>query len=274
MGDAYILTSRRVSIIGTAYWMALLALYAFAFLFGICIGSFLNVVIYRVPNGLSIAKGRSFCPQCRGSVRGIDLVPVLGFLLLRGRCRHCGARISPRYPLVELLTGALAVLACWWYGFTWAAMVAFTVLAILLAVAFIDADTMTIPNGLVLALLIPAVCAPFAFPETGWLSRGIGVVAVSLPLLLLSLVIPGSFGGGDIKLTAVCGFLLGWENMLLAAFLAILPAGAYAIFLLATKRRERRAHMAFGPFLAGGIAVAFLWGNSMISAYLSLFHLV
>lgn len=249
------------------------ALYGFLFLFGVCIGSFLNVVAYRVPNGLSIAKGRSFCPACQGAIRGRDLVPIFSFLLLRGRCRHCGTRISPRYPLVELAGGLLALLAFWRYDFTLQALAAFAVLAVLLAVALIDADTMTIPNGLLIALLVPTAAAPFLFPEPGLLSRGIGLLAVSLPMFLLSLLIRDCFGGGDIKLTAVCGFLLGWENMLLAAFLAILPAGAYAVWLMAGKRRERGAHMAFGPFLAFGIAVAFLFGKQLVSGYLSLFHL-
>lgn len=254
--------------------LILFLLYLFVFIFGICIGSFLNVVVYRVPNGISIAKGRSFCPTCKQQIKSYDLIPILSFLFLGRKCRYCKQKISFRYPLVELFTGIMAVLLFVRFDFTWRALAAFVLYAILIAVALIDLDTMTIPNGLVLALVVPAICAIFLFPEVSIWSRIIGFFVVSVPMLLLAWWIDGCFGGGDIKLMAVCGFLLGWQNALLATFIGILLGGLYAVFLLLTKRTGRKDHIAFGPFLAFGVALAFVFGTQVIGTYLSWFGLV
>lgn len=246
-------------------------MYAFVFLFGICIGSFLNVVVYRVPNGISLVKGRSFCPACKEPIRDYDLIPVLSFLILGGRCRHCQDKISPRYPLVELFTGVVAVLLFWKYGFTLLAVEACLLLAVLLPVFLIDMDTLTIPNGLVLCLLVPAALSVFLQKDVTLLSRGIGLICVSVPMYLLTLLIPDCFGGGDIKLMAAAGLLLGWKNCLFAAFVGILLGGLWAIFLLLIRKKGRKEHMAFGPFLCIGIGGAFLFGDAAIHGYFSLF---
>lgn len=248
-------------------------LYAFVFLFGSCIGSFINVVIYRVPNRIPIAKGRSFCPGCHHTLSPLELVPILSFLFLRGRCRHCKMKISRRYPLVETIMGVAALLLYIRYDFTVTALIYFIAASVLTAVAFIDLDTLTIPNRLILALLFPAAAAAFLIPQPSLLSRLIGFFCISLPMLLLTLAIPDCFGGGDIKLIAVCGFLLGWQNTLLAAFLSLLFGGSYGIYLLIRSRENRKAHIAFGPHLCLGIFIAMLYGNEMIAVYLRLFGL-
>lgn len=246
-------------------------LYLYIFVIGIVIGSFLNVVIYRVPKELSFVKGRSFCPHCQAPIKGYHNVPVFSYLWLRGKCADCGEPISIRYPLVELFAGLMAILIFAVYGFSFQWLVVFSAGAILICITLIDFDTMTIPNGLVLALMAPALLSFFFFPQLGILSRVIGIVVISLPMLILVLFIPDAFGGGDIKLMAVAGFMLGWGNTLLAAFIGLLLGGAVAVSLLARKTKDK--HMAFGPYLCIGIMTALLFGDIIIQWYFSLFGL-
>lgn len=244
----------------------------FVFAAGLSIGSFVNVLAYRIPKKLGFVRGRSFCPACGHALSALDLVPLASFAFLSGRCRYCGARISPRYPLVELLGGALALLCAAAFGFTLRAALAYAVTAVLLTVALIDADTMEIPDGLVTALALLAALSVMLFPETRPLGRLIGVFAVSAPMLLIDLLIPTSFGGGDVKLAAAAGLLLGWKLVLVAAFVSILTGGAYGAFLLMQKKMARGEHFAFGPFLCFGVAFSLLIGSAALDAYLSLFR--
>ncbi|PKM60228.1 MAG: prepilin peptidase [Firmicutes bacterium HGW-Firmicutes-4] len=246
-------------------------LYVYIFVIGIVIGSFLNVVIYRVPLEISVAKGRSFCPHCHAQIKGYHNIPVFSYLWLRGKCADCGEPISIRYPLVELFTGLIAILIFAVYGFSFQWLVVFSAGAILIGITMIDFDTMTIPNGLVIALMAPALLSFFFFPQLGILSRVIGIFVISLPMLILVLFIPDAFGGGDIKLMAVAGFMLGWGNTLLAAFIGLLLGGAVAVVLLAKKTPDK--HMAFGPYLCIGIMTALLFGDIIIQWYLNLFGL-
>ncbi|MEG2088356.1 MAG: prepilin peptidase [Angelakisella sp.] len=250
--------------------LAYFAIYAIVFLFGSAVASFVNVLVYRLPLGISPAGGRSFCPACKHSLSWRDLLPVAGWLLLHGHCRYCQAKISPRYPVVEGLGGVLAVLFSLVYGLTPQFLLTFGVAAILLAVALIDWDTMTIPNGLLLALLLPAALALLLFPHLSVVARLAGMVAVSAPMWLLAKLRDGAFGGGDIKLMAVCGFLLGWQQTLLACFVALLGGGGYAVWLLLSKRAQGDTQFAFGPFLAAGVLLALLAGQPLVSWYLSL----
>lgn len=246
-------------------------LYLYSFIIGIVIGSFLNVVIYRVPKELSFAKGRSFCPHCQAQIKGYHNVPVFSYLWLRGKCADCRQPIAIRYPLVELFTGIMAILIFAVYGFSFQWLVVFSAAAILIAITMIDFDTMIIPNGLVIALMAPALLSFFFFPQLGILSRVIGIFAISLPMLILVLFIPDAFGGGDIKLMAVAGFMLGWGNTLLASFIGLLLGGAVAVMLLARKTTDK--HMAFGPYLCIGIMTALLFGDIIIGWYFNLFGL-
>lgn len=248
----------------------MIIVYALIFFFGASVFSFLNVVIYRVPRKESFVSGRSHCPACGHTLNYLDMVPVLGWIFLRGRCRYCGARISPRYVLVELLGGFCAVLCTVQFGWNLRALLAFVFFAILTAVAFVDLDTMEIPDGFVIALLVPAVPAFFIFPEINWISRLIGFFSVSVILLIITLIVPGAFGGGDIKLMAVCGLFLGWQLTLTAFFLAVLTGGFYGIILLISRKKGRKDHFAFGPFLCLGMVIGFLWGERLLSSYLGL----
>ncbi len=250
--------------------LAYFIIYTIIFLFGITIGSFLNVIIFRVPKGEFLKRNRSYCPQCGELIAYYDLIPVLSYLILGGKCRNCKEKISPRYPLVELATGLVALLCHWQFSMTLKFLCVFTVGAIFICITFIDIEHMEIPDSLVLALAVPAIVSVFLFPE-GLTSRIIGMYIVSVPMLLITLLIPTAFGGGDIKLIAVCGFLLGMSNVLLATFVALMTAGIRASWLLLTRKSNTETHICFGPYICLGVYVSLFWGEALINWYLGFF---
>ena len=247
-------------------------LYLFTFVIGICIGSFLNVVIYRVPNGVSFAKGRSYCPACKQQIKFYDNIPLLSWIILKGKCRNCKSNISIRYPIVELLGGISAILCSYRFGlFTVGSLITFISSAILISITYIDYDTMTIPNGFNIALIVPATISAFIFKEIKIYERLIGLLSVSLLMLIITMIVKGAFGGGDIKLMAVAGFMLGYKNILLSFFIGIIITGIYAIIKLATKKLNKKDHIAFGPGLCIGIFISMLYGSQILNWYMNLF---
>jgi len=251
-------------------------IYIFLVLFGACVGSFLNVVIARLPNkGEFLSKKRSCCPLCEQEIKPYDLIPIFSWFVLRGKCRSCKARISFQYPLVEASGAFLACFSFWRFGFDdvtgFSFVVVFAVAAVLLAISLIDLDTTEIPNSLIISIAVCAIASIWVFPGISLLSRAIGFVAVSIPLLTITLAVNGAFGGGDIKLVAVCGFLLGWQLILLAFFLALIFGGTYAIFLMISGKRKRGEHMVFGPAICLGVAISLFYGYEIISWYTGLF---
>ena len=247
-----------------------LLIYSTIYIYGACVGSFLNVIIYRVPNEISIVKRRSHCPECNTQIKNYDLIPVVSYLILEGKCRNCRSKISSRYPLVEIFTGLIAVSIFMVKGFNITSIFIFIVSSILIAITMIDFDTMTIPNGLVIALIPIAICSTFIQSDIGILSRIIGFFAASLPMIFLNQLISDSFGGGDIKLIAVCGFMLGWANTVLAMFIAILIGGVYALYLILSGKSKRGAHMAFGPYICIGVYTTLLYGNEIVKFYIEI----
>ncbi len=251
--------------------IVLMPIYVWLAVFGLCIGSFMNVVVYRLPEGKFFSQSRSFCPACGTTLRWMDLLPVVSYVLLKGKCRYCGGRISVRYPLVEAFCGFLAVFCFMRFGFDWKTPLVFAVLMILVAVTLIDFDTMEIPDSLVIALIPLALAGIWCYRDISLLERIIGFFVISLPLTVITVIIKDAFGGGDIKLMAVCGFLLGWKFTLLAFVVSLILGGGVAVYLLISKKSRAGAHMAFGPYLCVGLALALFFGNEIISAYLSLF---
>ncbi len=245
-------------------------IYLFAAIVGVCAGSFLNVVADRLPCGNFFASSRSYCPACKRKLTAVELIPVVSFLFLKGHCKTCGAKIPLRYPLVEIAGGLLAVCAVARFGVCAQAALTFAVTCVLLTIALIDHDTMQIPDALNIALVPFALLAVFICPEISLLSRVIGLFCVSMPMLILTLIIHGAFGGGDMKLMAVCGFLLGWQSALLAFVLALLTGGGYAAYLLISKKGKPGTHIAFGPHLCFGIAVALFFGPEIVRWYMGL----
>ena len=240
-------------------YIACAALWLLRFALGASIFSFLGVVIWRLPRGESVVRGRSHCPACGRTLSAAELVPCLSFLVQGGRCRGCGAKIPARDFWLEMLGGETA-----------RAALSFAVLGILTVVAFMDIDTLEIYDRFPALLLVCGAAAQFIFPGPGIKSRLLGCVIVSLPMLLLALIVPGGFGGGDIKLMAGAGFFLGARLTVVAAFVGILLGGGFGALLLAAKKADRKTRFAFGPFLCIGIAAAMFFGERLADWYIGL----
>lgn len=241
------------------------------FFTGTCIFSFLNVIIYRVPKKISFIKGHSVCPACGHRLGAADLVPVWSYVFLRGKCRYCRASIGSRDTWVELMGGGLALLCAYHYENTVKALSVFAFFCILTVVAFLDMDTMEIEDGCWMAVAALTVVCVITMPEITFGMRAVGLVAVSVPMLVLTLIVEGAFGGGDIKLMAACGLFLGAKLVLVSMALAVLFGGAYGIWLLAAHKKEKKDHFAFGPFLCLGMALGILYGENILSWYTGLF---
>jgi len=259
-----------------------LAPFIFVFFLGSAIGSFLNVVVYRLPAGLSLLWPPSRCPRCQHQLGPTENIPILGWLRLKGRCTNCKAAISPRYPLVELATALIFVLVLARFGFEWQVVGYWLFFCWLLALALIDFDTLTLPNpltqsGLLLGIIFQGALGALA----GNVAVGVmsGVVGAVLGIWLLSLVSwAGSvalgqtaMGAGDSKLAAMMGAWLGWRLLLLSFFVACLLGAVVGVVGIISGRLGRRQAMPFGPFLALGAAISALWGKGLIDLYLGAF---
>lgn len=250
----------------------LIFLYVYMFVIGSCVASFINVVIYRVPLGINIAKGRSFCPKCHKTLKPYDMIPVFSWFILGGKCRFCKEPISKRYPIIEFVGGVLGVLCFYHYGIDGMTLISFSLSMVLLAIAMIDIDTMTIPNSLVICCVVIAILS-IMFHNISMVDRVIGFFIISVPMYVMNLIIPDCFGGGDIKLIAVCGLLLGWVDLLVGMFIAVVIAGVYAGYLMITHKVDKKGHIAFGPYICFGVFVALLYGQNILNFYLGLFGL-
>ncbi len=236
-------------------------------LFGLAIGSFLNVVIARVPARRSLWRPRSACPGCGTAIAWHDNIPVLSFLVLRGRCRACGMPISWRYPIVELVTAAAFAMAYLAFGPTPEFVVAAGLLAALIAITVIDLEHQLIPDVITVPGVLVGLAANLATGRVSWLDSAVGVVLAGGLFLAVILVSGGGMGGGDLKLGAMLGAFLGWQVVLVALFIGVVCGGALAIVLLASGRSGRKDPIPFGPFLAAGGAVALFWGDRIVAWY-------
>lgn len=244
---------------------------------GLAVGSFLNVVIHRVPRKESVVRPPSRCPGCETEISPRDNIPVLSWLLLRGRCRHCGMRISPRYPAVELACAALFVAMALRFGDDWALPAFLVLAAACLAGSVIDVEHLLLPNRLVFpSLSLATVLLVGAAAIDGeWdrlLRAGVGAVAASGGLLVLALLWPrgNAMGGGDIKLALLLGLCLGWlglGHVALGLFLGFLLGSVFGVALVLARARKLQEHFAFGPFLAAGTLVAVWWGSQLLDWY-------
>ena len=251
------------------------------FLFGLAVGSFLNVCIYRIPlPDVSVhSPRRSFCPECNETIKVHDNIPVLSYLLLWGKCRYCKAKISVIYPLVELATGMLFLLVFYRFGLTLEFLLALAFIAVLLPISVIDARLYIIPNviiatGLILGGVI--VCAIAYQRADVWylLTRLIGAVAGGMALWLIAVI--GSailrktaMGGGDIKLMALIGLFLGaWPQLVMVIAFSALSGAIVGSALILSGRKNRQSPIPYGPFLAGAALLVLLCGDSLWHKYL------
>ena len=254
-------------------------------LVGLAVGSFLNVVIWRVPQRTSLIAPPSACPRCGNAIRPRDNVPVLSWLILQGRCRDCGEPIAIRYPLVELLTGVLFAALALFIGVELpavAALPAFVYLgAVGVALAFIDVDTHTLPNRIVLpSYAIGVILLTLASIGTAdWVAlaraaAGAGILFAFY--FMLALVVPRGMGFGDVKLAGVLGLYLGylgWGSLAVGSFAAFVLGGIFSVVLLLARRAGRKSGIPFGPWMILGTGIGIFFGEAIAEGYLALIGL-
>ena len=240
-------------------------------LFGLVIGSFLNVVIARVPEHKSVWRPRSACPGCGAAIAWHDNIPLLSFFVLKGRCRQCRMAIPRRYPFVEAATGAAFALAYVRLGQTPDFVVAAAFLAMLIAITAIDFAHQIIPDVITLPGIVAGVAANLATGRVAWPESLIGIAVGGGIFFVIILASRGGMGGGDMKLGAMFGAFLGWKLGLLAVLLGVLTGGVMALCLLLLGKKGRKEAIPFGPFLALGGAITFLWGDKLLMWYLDHF---
>lgn len=241
------------------------------FLLGLCVGSFCNVLIYRIPRGEEFVRTPSHCMTCGKKLHWYENIPVVSWLVQGGKCRGCGVRLSPQYPIVEALNGLMWLVTGLLFRGDWITVGLYCGLfSMLLVLSVIDWRTFTIPNGINLTIFLLGVIRVVTDPGN-WLTYVIGMVSVGGVFLLLNVLTGGNgLGMGDVKLVAAAGLLLGWQKMILAVFV-----GSVAGIIIHSIRMKRGAghKLAFGPYLAAGIWFTALVGEPLIRAYLSLFGL-
>lgn len=232
-------------------------------LFGLVMGSFLNVVALRMPAGKSMITPRSHCTSCQTTLRPFELIPVISFLFLRGRCRYCGTRLALYYPLVEVGTAILYVLAYEQFGWSLELLTALPLLSILVAITHIDLRLKLIPDIITFPGMIYFAVLRLFYRTDPWWDYVLGFIVAGGLLLLIAVVSRGGMGGGDIKLMAMTGLAIGWKWALLAFLFATLIGGLVGLALLLFKMAGRKDAIAFGPYLAIGIAVSYVWGDAI-----------
>lgn len=244
------------------------------FVFGAVIGSFLNVCIYRIQRDESIVWPGSRCPTCGGAIAWYDNLPIISFLLLLGRCRRCGAPISWRYPLVEALNGAGYMLLLRQFGLTWPTLIYALFFSALVVVTFIDLDIQIIPDVISLPGIVIGLAVSYWLPQ-GFVNSLIGALGGYVFFWLVAVV--GSrvlkqeaMGGGDLKLIAMVGAFLGWQNVMLTIFLGSLSGAMVGLSLMAFKRWGRKTPIPFGPFLTLGAVLALFFGTTLVEWYVGL----
>jgi leader peptidase (prepilin peptidase)/N-methyltransferase len=246
----------------------MIILYIIVFLYGITIGSFLNVVIYRVPAKENIVTTRSHCMSCGYQLAWYDLVPLFSYLVLGGRCRKCKTKLSVQYPLIEGLNGVLYLVVFARYGLSIDSLLYCLLFSALLALSVIDFRTYEIPVGFNYFILALGLIRVF-IDRANWLEYAIGLVAVSAVLYVLYLVSRGAaIGGGDVKLMAATGLLLGWKRNLLGFLLGCILGSVIHLIRMKVSKADRV--LAMGPYLSMGVAIAALWGSEMIDWYLGI----
>lgn len=248
-------------------------MYIIVFVYGILIGSFLNVCIYRIPEEVSVVHGRSHCMNCHSVIKWYDLIPVFSYILLRGKCRNCKTEISIQYPIIEALNGFLYLLIFYIFGWSWFSVVYCLIISALIIISVIDLRTNTINLGInIFISIMGLILIGLEYISTKDLNlvfnHIIGFFIVSGFLLLVLLITGGrGMGFGDVNLMAAAGLVLGWQFILLAFMIGCVLAAMIHPVLMKLKRHNRV--LAFGPYLALGITIALLFGSQIIDWYMN-----
>lgn len=243
----------------------------FIFILGTVIGSFINVCIYRIPRGESVVYPPSHCPRCGYNLGPSDLIPLLSYFWLRGRCRRCGEWISLQYPFVELLTGIMFVLSFIKFGFTFDFLAAIILIICLIISTFIDLKHQIIPDKVVLPTMAAGLLINIVFHWKDLPNYLLGFVLGGSIIFLIAVLSRGGMGGGDIKLFATVGMFLGLRLTVLSLLLSFIFGSITGIFLIVLNRKKMKDAIPFGPFIALGSVVSLFMGESIISWYLGLF---
>lgn len=246
------------------------------FIFGLLIGSFLNVCIYRLPRNESLVFPASHCPACSAAIPPWFNIPVVSYLLLRGRCSSCAATISAIYPLVELLTALLGLALYLRYGLTVPFFVLALLCAALVVVAFIDLEHQIIPDEISLSGIVIGFACSFFIPQLGWLNSLLGILSGGGSLYLVAwgyerFTGKEGMGGGDIKLLAMLGGFFGWKAIPFIIFVSSLIGSVIGITVMLIKKQDGKLAIPFGPFLVIGALVHIFCGPQLVTWYFNLF---
>ncbi|MBS4191470.1 prepilin peptidase [Bacillus sp. FJAT-49705] len=241
------------------------------FILGLILGSFFNVVGLRLPQKKSIVAPRSACPNCQHQLTAFELIPVFSYVIQGGKCRQCKARISPLYPLVELITGVLFAGAPLILGWTSELFVAWTLISLLVIIFVSDVTYMIIPDKVLVFFMGIFLLERIFIPLEPWWDSLLGAAVGFILLLLIAVISKGGMGGGDIKLFAVLGFVLGIKLVLLSFFIATLYGALFGVIGLILGKLKRKKPIPFGPFIAAGTLTAYFYGDLIIHYYLVLY---
>ncbi|MFG6118983.1 prepilin peptidase [Thalassobacillus sp. B23F22_16] len=240
------------------------------FMFGIIFGSFFNVVGRRMPQGENFSTSRSYCNSCSQTLNGWDMIPVLSYLALRGRCRYCKAKFSFLYPLTELLTGLLFVSSFLVYGWGYELIGAIILISLGMIILVSDLVYMIIPDRLLLFYLPLVILFRTVYPLEPWYSSIIGAFIAFLLIFIIIFITQGGMGSGDMKLFGLLGFLLGWQQVLLVFFLSILIGAVISVLLLSLRIIDRKTPVPFGPYIIIAALITYFAGSDIMGWYVLL----
>jgi leader peptidase (prepilin peptidase)/N-methyltransferase len=245
----------------------------FGFVFGTIIGSFLNVCIHRIPQGKSIVSPPSHCPRCETPIRFYDNIPLLSFIILRGRCRKCGSPISLRYPLVEFLMGLFSLILLFRFGISTLYLIYLAFFASLTLISFIDLPCRIIPDVISLPGIVIGLVISFLHPQLSIIDSLIGVLLGGGILYVVASVYHlvtkrEGMGGGDVKLLAMIGAFIGWKGVLFTVLCSSFIGSIVGVTLMLLSSADSKYAVPFGPFLSLGAIIYVLWGEAMITWYL------
>jgi leader peptidase (prepilin peptidase)/N-methyltransferase len=243
------------------------------FILGLIVGSFSNVCIYRIPKNESIIYPASHCPKCRSNISPKDNIPLLSYILLKGRCRNCKSKISIQYPIVELLTGLIYLIIYQTYGLSVQTLIYIILSSALIIIAFIDLNEQIVPDVISLPGIVIGFIISFFVPYISFINSALGVLVGGGIILIIGMAGSVIFkkeamGGGDVKLAAMIGAFLGWRYIIISLFLGFFLGALAGIFLIMSKIKSREDTVPFGPFIVLGSFITLLWGEKIISWYI------
>jgi len=243
------------------------------FIIGLVVGSFSNVCIYRIPRNESIIYPASHCPKCHSNILPKDNIPLLSYILLKGRCRHCKSKISIQYPIVEFLSGLIYLIIYLVFGLSIQTLIYILLSSSLIIIAFIDLNEQIVPDVISLPGIVIGLILSFFVPYISFINSALGILVGGGIILMIGLAGSVIFkkeamGGGDVKLAAMIGAFLGWKYIIISLFLGFFLGALAGISLILSKIKKREDAVPFGPFIILGSFITLLWGEQIISWYM------